>query len=289
VGAELVLNGMSNLPPVYGGFNTAVACAIIYHDITSLRSDIVKEVPIIVHMSGEALSIGQTFPENFEKYTYENTKPGFIDSENKNYDKAATGMAYARSLAALRRTLGPTYDLAAVWEEHCRYEFESRDVEATMKTMVDEPYVNHVPTMTGGIGRAQLTRFYKYHFVNSNPPDMRMTVISRTVGTNSIVDEMLVSFTHTTPVDWMLPGVPPTGKPVEIPVVAIVNIRGDKLYHEHIYWDQASVLVQVGLLEPKLGLPIAGVETARKVADPQSVASNIMMSKEWATSEGKPI
>ena len=143
------------------------------------------------------------------------------------------------------------------------YEFETRDVDATMATMVPAPYVNHVPTMTGGVGHDQLKRFYKYHFIGGNPPDTGLTPVSRTVGADQIVDEMIFSFTHTSEVDWMLPGVPPTGRKVEIPLVAIVQFVGDKVAHEHIYWDQASVLVQVGLLDPK-GLPVAGVETAAR-------------------------
>ena len=179
------------------------------------------------------------------------------------------------------------HDLAALWEAHCRYEFETRDVDATMATMVDEPYVNHIPTMTGGVGHDQLRRFYKYHFIGGNPPDTEMIPVSRTIGADSIVDEMIFRFTHTSAVDWMLPGIAPTGRRVEIPLVAIVKFEGDKLAHEHIYWDQASVLVQLGLLDPT-GLPVAGAETARKVRD-KSAPSNDLMQAEWATSEGRPV
>ncbi|HEY1447853.1 MAG TPA: nuclear transport factor 2 family protein, partial [Caulobacteraceae bacterium] len=133
-------------------------------------------------------------------------------------------------------------DLAALWDAHCRHEFETRDVEATMATMVLEPYVNHVPTMTGGVGRDQLKRFYANHFIGQNPPDTALKLVSRTVGVDSLVDEMIFSFTHTSEVDWMLPDIRPTGRTVEIPLVAIVKFEGDKLAHEHIYWDQASVL-----------------------------------------------
>jgi carboxymethylenebutenolidase len=177
-------------------------------------------------------------------------------------------------------------DLAALWEAHCRHEFETRDVNATMATMVAQPYVNHIPTMTGGVGHDQLKRFYKYHFIGANPPDTELRPISRTVAKDQLVDEMIFSFTHTSEIDWMLPGIPPTGKRVEVPLVAIVRFQGDKLVHEHIYWDQASVLVQLGLLDPK-GLPVAGAETARKVAD-SSLPSNTLMAA-WARSEGKPI
>jgi len=178
------------------------------------------------------------------------------------------------------------HDLVALWEAHCRYEFETRDVNATMATMVEHPYVNHIPTMTGGVGHDELKRFYTHHFIGGNPPDMELHPISRTVGTDQLVDEMVLSFTHTTEIDWMLPGVPPTGKHVEVPLVAIVHFRDDKLVHEHIYWDQASVLVQIGKLDP-LGLPVAGAQTAKKVRD-SSLPSNTMMSA-WPTSAGKPL
>ena len=181
----------------------------------------------------------------------------------------------------------PERDLVALWEEHCRYEFATRDVDATMATMVDQPYVNHVPTMAGGVGHDELKRFYKYHFIGANPSDTTLTPISRTVGTDSVVDEMLFSFTHTSPIDWMLPGIAPTGRKVEVALVAIVQFRDGKLVHEHIYWDQASVLVQIGKLDPK-GLPVAGAESARKVVD-KSLPSNTLMQTEWQRSEGKPI
>ena len=180
----------------------------------------------------------------------------------------------------------PGPDLVALWEAHCRHEFETRDVDATMATMVKTPYVNHVPTMTGGVGHAELKRFYKYHFIGGNPPDTTLTPVSRTVGADQIVDELIFSFTHTSEIDWMLPGIPPTGRKVEIPLVAIVRFVGDKVAHEHIYWDQASVLVQAGLLDPK-GLPVAGVETAKKVVD-NTQPSNRLMTR-WASSANKPI
>jgi carboxymethylenebutenolidase len=181
----------------------------------------------------------------------------------------------------------PEHNLEALWEEHCRHEFETRDVDATMATMVATPYVNHVPTMAGGVGHDQLKRFYKYHFIGTNPPDMTMTPVSRTVGADRVVDEMVVRFTHTTMIDWMLPGIAPTGRVVEIPLVAIVQFRDGKVAHEHIYWDQASVLVQIGVLNPK-ELPVAGAVTAQKVLD-ASLPSNTLLGEVWRSSEGKPI
>jgi carboxymethylenebutenolidase len=177
-------------------------------------------------------------------------------------------------------------DLVSLWETHCRYEFETRDVDATMSTMVAEPYVNHIPTMAGGVGYQQLKRFYKYHFIGVTPPDFELIPVSRTVGSGSLVDEFVMKFTHTAEIDWLLPGVPPTGRKVEIPAVGIIKFQGDKLVHEHIYWDQASVLVQVGLLA-RTGLPVAGAETAHKVLD-KTLPSNELMTR-WAESEGKPL
>jgi len=159
-------------------------------------------------------------------------------------------------------------DLLRLWEEHTAHEFVTHDTEATLATMVDDAYVNHVPVMTGGYGKTALRAFYSKDFIPSMPPDTALTPISRTIGDDQLVDEMIFSFTHTQEIPWMLPNISPTNRRVEIPLVAIVKFRDGKLAHEHIYWDQASVLKQIGLLsDPKL--PVLGVETARKVADPQ--------------------
>ena len=158
-------------------------------------------------------------------------------------------------------------DLARLWEEHTNHEFVTRDTESTLATMVDDAYVNHIPVMTGGFGKAKLRAFYSRDFIPSMPPDTTLTPVSRTIGENQLVDEMIFSFTHTQEMPWMLPGVPPTHRHVEVPLVAIVQFREGKLAHEHIYWDQASVLKQIGLL-PDSALPVFGVETARKVVDP---------------------
>jgi carboxymethylenebutenolidase len=161
----------------------------------------------------------------------------------------------------------PPADLSRLWEEHTNHEFVTRDTESTLATMAEDAYVNHVPVMTGGFGKGGLRAFYSQHFIPSMPPDTTLTPISRTVGQNQLVDEMVFSFTHTREMPWMLPGVPPTNRRVEVPLVVIVQFRGDKLAHEHIYWDQASVLKQIGLLTDP-ALPVFGAETARKVLDP---------------------
>jgi carboxymethylenebutenolidase len=123
--------------------------------------------------------------------------------------------------------------------------------------------------MAGGVDRDGVRAFYRDHLVGKFfPPDVKMTSVSRTVGHDQVVEEQVISFTHTTPIDWLLPDVTPTGKPVELAVVVIVGFEDGKISHEHIYWDQASVLVQVGLLDPA-GLPVTGAESARKVLDPK--------------------
>lgn len=163
----------------------------------------------------------------------------------------------------------PQPDLVRLWEEHTAHEFSTRDTEATLATMVEDAYVNHIPTLTGGYGKSALRDFYSRHFIPSMPPDTTLTPISRTVGENQLVDEMIFAFTHTQEMPWMLPGIAPTGRRVEVPLVAIVRFRDGKLAHEHIYWDQASVLKQIGLLTDP-SLPVFGAETALKVLDPQS-------------------
>jgi carboxymethylenebutenolidase len=159
-------------------------------------------------------------------------------------------------------------DLSSLWEEHTRHEFATRDTEATLATMVDDAYVNHIPVLTGGCGKTALRDFYSRQFIPAMPPDTTLTPVSRTVGENQLVDEMIFSFTHTREMPWMLPGVAPTNRRVEVPLVAIVRFRDGKLAHEHIYWDQASVLKQIGLLTGD-SLPIHGAETARRVLDPR--------------------
>ena len=219
---------------------------------------------------------------HIEMQVYACCSHDFATAGHANYNKPAAMMAYSRTIALLRRVLGPLYDLSRLWDAHTLHEFASRDVDATMATMVAQPYVNHIPTMTGGVGHDHLKRFYKYHFVNANPPDTRLIPVSRTVGADRLVDEMVFCFTHTCEIPWMLPGIAPSGRYVEIPLVAIVNFRGDKLYHEHIYWDQASVLVQIGVLDPH-GLPVAGVATAKKLLD-ETLPSNELMGAAWARS-----
>ena len=158
-------------------------------------------------------------------------------------------------------------EMIARWDEHISYEFSTRDVSSTIATMVEDAYVNHVPVMTGGYGHEALRRFYKEDFISPMPADTSIQLVSRTVGQDQLVDEIIFSFTHTEEMPWMLPGVPPTHHHVDIPLVVVVGFRDGKLAHERIYWDQASVLKQVGLLTDP-SLPVFGAETAHKLLDP---------------------
>jgi carboxymethylenebutenolidase len=157
--------------------------------------------------------------------------------------------------------------MIALFDEHVAAELAG-DLDTTMNTMCDTPHLTNVPTMVSGVGQDGVRAFYRDHLVGKFfPPDVTMTSVSRTVDDNQIVDELVISFTHTITIDWMLPGVAPTGRPVEVAFAVIVGFEDDRISHEHIYWDQACVLVQLGLLDPA-GLPVIGAEGARKVLDP---------------------
>ncbi len=156
--------------------------------------------------------------------------------------------------------------LSDAWEQHLSSEFAAKSADQALATMSAEPYVNAVPLMIGGRGRAELHDFYANHFLSQIPPDMEMAPVSRTIGQGRVVDEFIMRFTHSVRLDWILPGIPPTGKRVELPFVVIVQFEGNKVAHEHLYWDQASVLVQIGLLDRTL--PVCGGETAAQVLNP---------------------
>ena len=150
-------------------------------------------------------------------------------------------------------------DYAALFDEHMASEFVTKDIDATMATMVDDPVVLHVPTSTGGCGAGAVRRFYQEFFIGTFPDDLEVRTLTRTIGTDRLVDEMIVSFTHTREVPIFLPHLEPTGRQIRIPLVAIVGFADGKVASEHLYWDQASLLVQAGLLDPS-GLPVRGVE-----------------------------
>jgi carboxymethylenebutenolidase len=256
---------------------SAVRCPILFHFAENDQQ--------FTAAQREKIRAALAAHDSAEFFVYRGANRGFSRRGSDSYDRISTQIARSRTIGLLRTSLGPRYDLNAMWERHGDCEFALRDVDATMATMVDEPYVNHIPTLTGGIGRRELYRFYKHHFIPGLPKDTKMVPISRTIGPDSVVDEVLFCFTHDQEVDFLLPGIAPTGKWVEVPLVVIIQFRGDKVAHEHIYWDSASALVQVGALDPN-GLPTTGINTARKAIDEKSVPSNRLMAR-WAESAGK--
>lgn len=271
-----------------------VDCAVGYYGVgieTSL--DLADRItcPLVLHFGATdplnppdavaAIRSALAGKSNVKLYEYPDVGHAFSRS-GPTFVKTAAMPAHTRSLQVFRKVMGPDYDLGALADHHFYLEFAARDAEETMTTMVPEPYVNHVPTMTGGTGHDELKRFYAHHFIPNNPDDMKMTPISRVIGVDRMVDEFILSFTHDREIDWLLPGVAPTGRQVEIPMLVVVGFRGPKLYNEHIYWDQASVLAQIGLLDPT-GLPVTGVEAARKLLD-EKLPSNTLMAR-WSTSK----
>ena len=175
-------------------------------------------------------------------------------------------MSERRNILANDESESQEPNLGAVFDQHVKHEFQDHDVDATMQTMTTEPYVHHVPIMTGGVGYAGVYNFYKNHFIGKMPDDTKIVRISRTLGKNQVVDELILSFTHDKEIDFMLPGIAPTGRYIKAAFVVVMNFRGGKIAHEHIYWDQASLLVQVGLLDPKL-LPVTGKEQANRLLE----------------------
>jgi carboxymethylenebutenolidase len=169
-------------------------------------------------------------------------------------------------------------DIAAVFDEHMAAEFAKRDLDATMATMTEHPHVYHVPVMTGGVGFEEVRRFYGQHFIGKWPQNTEITPVSRTIGEDRVVDEIVVSFTHDIEMDAVLPGVPPSGRPVRLPTCVVVKFEDGRVAHEHIYWDQASLLVQVGLLDPA-DLPVTGAEQAENLLDPSARPTNELLEE----------
>lgn len=168
--------------------------------------------------------------------------------------------------------------MVEMWERHMAAEFQTKSTDATMATMTSDPFVNHVPVMTGGIGYDDVRRFYSTYFIPGQPPDTEVVPVARTVGKDRVVDELIHKFTHTVEMPWILPGIRPTGRRVEIAVIVVVQFKDGKIAGERIYWDQASVLAQVGLIDAGK-LPATASEASRKVVDPAKEPSNSLIKR----------
>jgi carboxymethylenebutenolidase len=232
-------------------------------------------------------SIKQSLAANddAEVYVYRGAGHGFNNRERDAFHSPSASLAHSRTISLLRRSIGPRHNLDALWEKHLEGEFVTCDPDATIKTMVNRAYVNHVPTMIGGYGQKELYRYYKYHFIPQNQGST-MIPLSRTIGGDRLVDEFVACFTHDKENDTLLPGIKPTGKELRIPMVAIVQFRGNRLLSEHLYWDQASVLVQLGLIDSRT-LPVTGAEAADRLFNPELPLNTLRSELWWRKSEGK--
>lgn len=217
---------------------------------------------------------GGSLKLGYQAYTYHGSESGFAEHDLDEYDPIAESIAFTRSLATLRKAFRIESTIESVRDEFVSATINGNN-DKTPKYLRPYAHVIHGPTLTGGIGTKDLSRFYS-NFFSPLPPSFSSRLISRTIGTDRVVDELFVSFKHTTQIPWMLPGIPPTNKNVEIVLVSIMGARGSKLESEHVYWDQASVLAQIGLIDPKVvpgamkqkgvkALPIVGAESARAV------------------------
>ena len=268
-------------------------CAVSYYGVSiekSLAEAKNLSSPLLLHIAGKDKFCPPEAQAEIHKALdpnplatindYPEQDHAFGRTEGEHYDAAAAELANLRTLEFFVRNLAGSgsgsaqHVLSKTWEEHVKYEFATRNTDDTLRTMVQDAYVNHVPVLTGGVGHDELREFYSKRFIPQMPADTSMTPVSRTVGVDQLVDEMVFEFTHTIKMDWMLPGVEPTGKHVKVALVVIVQFRDGKLAHEHIYWDQASVLAQLGLIDASK-LPVAGVESAEKVLNPK-LPSNLM-------------
>jgi len=264
-------------------FDTELACAVAYYGV-GLEALVTRALPpdksALLHVAQQdgfcppqaQAVIREHARGPLKACFYPGCDHAFARKGSPHHEANSARLADDRTINFLVPRVGPVYDLEALWEQHLDYEFTTRDADRTMATMVAQPYVNHIPTMTGGVGHADLRRFYAEYFIGANPADTAQVTVSRTQGARQIVDEVIFSFTHDRRMEWLLPGVEPTGRKVRFGLVGIVRFRGQKICHEHIYWDQATVLAQIGLL-PTDGLPVVGAEGADKITD-NGIASN---------------
>ncbi|MFC0573676.1 dienelactone hydrolase family protein [Paraburkholderia solisilvae] len=279
--------GLGGSLAVLAAARTDVDCAVGYGGASlegSLSDARYLRCPFVLHLAGRVASANDVLVRGKIRAAFE-YRPGVTVHEYEcgesftvpgpEFDRTAASLSYSRSLSLLKKTMGPVYAIERVWKRHSYHKYVTRDAEAVMDTMVADPYFNDVPTMTGGIGKESLKRFYIEQFMYSFPPDAQHVPVSFTVGVDRIVDEFVFSCTHTCEMQWMLPGVEPTGKYFEVAMVAVICFRGDKIDNLHVYWDQATVLAQLGLLDPR-GLPVVGVESARKVLDISRASDSLM-------------
>ncbi|KAL5120899.1 hypothetical protein ACEQ8H_001086 [Pleosporales sp. CAS-2024a] len=228
-------------------------------------------------------------------YQYKQCAIGFADPSSKTYSEIEANLSWSRALACVRKGFNRNLDLEPVVQNVWNAKYEDEVPERASMSIVthmtpNSPHVSIMPTLQGGLGRKNLEEFYREFFVPSLVQDFNIRLVSRTLGVDKVVDEMVVSFTHSDEIDWILPGLQPTDQFVEIPMVSIMVIRGGKLVSEHLYWDQASVLMQIGLLNPNLvpkqfrnkglnKLPVVGAEAAKQLIEPRQERYNKLLQE----------
>ncbi len=161
-----------------------------------------------------------------------------------------------------------------IWDAHTSAEFEHKDADAAIATMTDHPVLIHVPVGTGATGKSALRKFYAEIFIPQTPPDIELQLLTRSVGQNRIIDEFILRFTHTVRMDWFAPGIEPTGRQLIVPHVGIISFEGGKISSEHIYWDQATVLAQIGLLNDKL--PVIGATQSDRLLNAEAPVNQLI-------------
>lgn len=134
-----------------------------------------------------------------------------------------------------------------LWLAHLAGEFSHHNVEESLATMLEDASVCHVPTGSGGRGKQVLRGYYRDEFIPSIPEDWTLTLSNRLATDQGIAEEAQLRFHHNKQMDWFLPGIPPTGKLIEVDIVVFIDFREGLMAAERIYWDQASVFRQIGL------------------------------------------
>lgn len=303
--------------------NPRLVAVIAYYPSTipSVNTKFPPSVKVLVHLAGSEVGVrrttevlgiqgkrktvrkridpgeghGGSLKLGYQAYTYGGAEPGFAEHDLEEFEGVAEGVAFTRTLATLRQAFRIEGGVEGVRDGFVGASGAmggGRGVqrEKVVGQLREFASVIHAPTLTGAVGRKDLDSFYARFFAPL-PPSFAARLLSRTIGTDRVVDELFVSFTHSSPVPWILPGIPPTNKAVEVVVVSIVCVRGGRVESEHVYWDQASVLAQIGLINPKAvsetmkkkgvkSLPIVGAEGARAIKRGSSKQMNALIA-DW--------
>ncbi|BCS30275.1 dienelactone hydrolase [Aspergillus puulaauensis] len=238
---------------------------------------------IQIHLAGSQNQCSALWDDTNKRHRchlhfYPESEPGFAEYHSSPvYDRVSSRLAWSRALECLKFGFGwpggggnweaPEPEL--VWEGYWRniYESATRQFQPTstpdmLHLMVgggagdpdfdQQASVNCLPSGIGGSSPTDIASFYSSEFIPSGPPSQHIRLLTRTAGPDRVVDELLLTFEHTEEIPWLLPDVPPTGRFVRIPIVMTANFLAGKIARHNIYWDQASVLVQIGLLDPCL-------------------------------------